>query len=339
MSLFIALAILAALLAAGLVALPLLRDSEQPAPVAATLAALVIPAMAALLYLAGSNYDWQPPVQAPASSGNGAMAPELATAIGGLEAKLAENPDDIAGWLLLGNSFLQVQRPADAESAFQRALAISGGEDTAAKLGVAEAQILASRDSLAGSAGALLEEVLAQQPDNAKALFYGGLAASARGDNALLQSRWQQLLTLNPPEAVQRIVSERLQAMGGELPPASSNDAAGIQVQVAMADGLQGQVEEGALLFLVARDGDRPGPPVAAVRLPVGSFPRTLNISDANAMIPGRTLTGISEVKLIARVSNGGDALAQPGDVFGEARWSAGDGPVNILMNQVVPRP
>ena len=224
--------------------------------------------------------------------------------------------------------------------AFQRALAISGGQDTAAKLGVAEAQILASRDNLAGSAGALLEEVLAQQPENAKALFYGGLAASARGDNDLLQTRWQKLLTLNPPEAVQRIVSQRLQAMGAEqLPPATSNDQSGIQVQVAMADGLQGQVEEGALLFLVARYGDRPGPPVAAIRMPVGTFPRTLNISDANAMIPGRTLTGISEVKLIARVSNGGDALAKPGDVFGEARWSAGDGPVSILMNQVVPRP
>ena len=116
MSLFIGLAILAALLAAGLVAVPLLRDPEQPAPVAATLAALVIPAMAALLYLAGSNYGWQPPVQASASSAGNAMAPELDAAIAGLEAKLGESPDDLPGWLLLGNSYLQVQRPADAET-------------------------------------------------------------------------------------------------------------------------------------------------------------------------------------------------------------------------------
>ena len=336
MTLFIALAIVAALIAAGLVVLPLLRNREQPAPIAATLTALVIPAAAVLLYLTGSNYGWQSEPEPPPTAG---MPPEIATAIASLEARLAGNPEDFDGWMLLGNSLLQVQRPQDAEASFQRALGLSGGQDAGAKLGVAEAQILVNRDSLLGSAGALLEDVLLDQPDNAKALFYGGLAASARGEQALLEARWLKLLSLDPPAPVRRIVSEQLQAMGTQLPAELAGDDAAIEVQVALAEDLSEQVGEGAMLFLVARDGDSPGPPVAAVRTPAGGFPRTLRLSDANAMIPGRSLSDVADVRLIARVSNGGDALAQPGDVFGEVRWSAGDGPVTIVMNQVVPSP
>lgn len=335
MTSFIALAIVAALIAAGLVVLPLLRDREQPAPIAATLTALVIPAAAVLLYLSGSNYAWQEPQPAVQAE----LPPEIATAIAGLESRLAENPEDFDGWMLLGNSLLQVQRPAEAETAFQRALTLSDGQDANARLGVAEAQILINRESLAGSAGALLESVLLADPENAKALFYGGLAASARGDQALLEARWLKLLSLDPPAPVRRIVSEQLQAMGTELPEELAGDDAAIEVQVALAEDLSEQVGEGAVLFLVARDGDSPGPPVAAVRTDAGGFPRTLRLSDANAMIPGRSLSDVADVRLIARVSNRGDALAQPGDIFGEVRWSVGDGPVTIVMNQVVPTP
>lgn len=336
MTSFIALAIVAALIAAGLVVLPLLRNREQPAPIAATLTALVIPAAAVLLYLSGSNYGWQ---ENPAPAAQAEMPPEIATAIAGLRSRLADNPDDFNGWMLLGNSLLQVQRPADAEVAFQRALTLSEGKDVGAQLGVAEAQILVNRESLAGSAGALLETVLLAEPENAKALFYGGLAASARGDQPLLEARWLKLLELDPPAPVRRVVSEQLQAMGTQLPAELAGDDAAIEVQVALAEDLSEQVGEGAVLFLVARDGDKPGPPVAAVRTDAGAFPRTLRLSDANAMIPGRSLKDVAEVRLVARISNGGDALAQPGDVFGEGRWSAGDGPVTIVMNQVVPTP
>ena len=44
----------------------------------------------------------------------------------------------------------------------------------------------------------------------------------------------------------------------------------------------------------------------------------------------------LQNVRLIARVSNGGGAIAQPGDVFGEATWVPGEGPVSIVMDQVV---
>ena len=110
-----------------------------------------------------------------------------------------------------------------------------------------------------------------------------------------------------------------------------------IDVRVSISETLQEKMSPGAMLFLVARDADAAaGPPVAAVREQAAGLPRTLRISDANAMLAGRNLSQLQKVRLIARVSNGGGAIAQPGDVFGEATWSPGEGPVAIVMDQVV---
>jgi hypothetical protein len=58
-------------------------------------------------------------------------------------------------------------------------------------------------------------------------------------------------------------------------------------------------------------------------------------------MLPGRSLAAISRVHLIARIANGGDPIAQSGDIFGEVYWTRGDDDgqtdaVSILMDTVV---
>ncbi|MGI9329336.1 MAG: tetratricopeptide repeat protein [Gammaproteobacteria bacterium] len=337
---FLAVAVIASLAAAALVSWPLLRRGG--APVLAVMVALAVPCGALFLYLAGSNYNWQPATSAAPLAASNSLAPELADALASLEARLAEQPDDVSGWLLLGNTYLQLQRPADAQNAFARARQLAP-EDVQAKLGLAEAMTLQNRDALGGAAGELIEEVLVIEPDSPRALWYGGLAALARGDRQSVKSRWERLLTLNPPEPVRKVVSEQLVQLGfAAAPPAMSaptpvGQGTAIEVRVSVSEAMSEQMAPNALLFLVARDGaGAGGPPVAALREQASGLPRVLRISDANAMLPGRTLSQLSRIKLIARVSNGGDALAQPGDVFGEALWVPGDGAVNIVMDQVV---
>ena len=336
---FLALAVVGSLAAAALVTWPLLRSGG--APVMAVIVALAVPCGALVLYLAGSNYNWQPATSATSSAASNSMAPDLAEALASLEERLAQQPDDLGGWLLLGNTYLQMQRPADAQNAFGRARQLAP-DDVQAKLGLAEAMTLQNRDALAGAAGELIEEVLMVEPDSPRALWYGGLAALARGDNQTVQLRWERLLELNPPEPVRKVVSEQLANLGFAAPaeapaPTAAGQGTEIEVRVSVSDALREQMAPNALLFLVARDGaGAGGPPVAAVREQAGGLPRVLRITDANAMLAGRTLSQLSRIKLIARVSNGGDALAQPGDVFGEALWAPGDGPVDIVMNQVV---
>ncbi len=184
------------------------------------------------------------------------------------------------------------------------------------------------------------------EPNNPKALWYGGLAALARGDDATVQDRWQRLLALSPPERVRTVIEDQLAVLGGvdaaaNMPAVETPRAAGpeIEVTVSIAEALAPQVAAGASLFLVARDANAGGPPVAVVRQRATELPVTLRISDANVMVPGRSLNELDEIRLVARVANGGDALAKPGDIFGEALLSSpisGVGPVSIVMDQVV---
>ncbi len=338
MTIFIALGILCSFAAVALVALPLLRHQEKPAPVAALGAALLVPTATALIYLVSSNYDWRDPPRA-ASAQAQTTNPQLEAAIGELEKRVRSNPQDADAWMMLGSSFMQSQQSTAAERAYREALELSDGQNQMAKLGIAEAQILADRSRMRGSAGDLVEEVLAVEPNNTKALFYGGLVAGARDNLPLLQTRWQQLLAASPPEPVRRIVTQELQAMGLTVDSSSESSAAdkSIEVNVRLADELQTKVGQGAALFLFARDGAAAaGPPVAALRTGVAALPATLQLSDNNVMIPGRSLADLEEIRLVARISQDGEALAQAGDLVGEANWTWDGGPVEILIDQVV---
>ena len=94
-----------------------------------------------------------------------------------------------------------------------------------------------------------------------------------------------------------------------------------------------------APLFVFVRDAQKGGPPLAVIRRQAGDLPITLQISDADIMLPGRTLASLEEATLVARIANGGDPIAKPGDVYGEARWqrkAGGAGPVAIVIDRVV---
>jgi cytochrome c-type biogenesis protein CcmH len=345
MSLFIVIAILLTAVAVGSVVFPLLRHSEDRpnAPVAATIMAVVLPAFVLLLYVSVSNHSWIAQSSVVAAE-DGASAAALDEAVAALEDRLRSEPDDVEGWLLLGRTYFELQDVPGARAAFAKALALGGGTD--AKLGIAEADIIMDRSNLTGEAGRLVEEVLLEEPDNQKALFFGGLVASARGDVATVRQRWETLLTMSPPPAIRKMLEEELASLpqspgvsAGSSPAPAAGE--GINVQVEIAANLIDKIKPGAMLFLVARVPDKPGPPLAAVRQGASNFPTVMRISDADAMLPGQSISTVARVHLIARIANGGDPIAQPGDIFGEVFWSrTGDdeqsGEAKILMDQVV---
>jgi len=342
---FIVVGVVLVAAAVAVVVAPLLRkrDGTENAPVAATITAVALPALAVLAYVGVSNHDWEAPA-ATQRAPERAEAGSLPEAVRQLESKLAESPENADGWLLLGRSYVQLQRLADARRAFSTALELA--PSSAAKLDLAEVEIMMDRANLNGDAGRYVEEVLAAEPDNPKALFYGGMVAMLRGDAETLRSRWQKLLGMSPPENIRQILEQQL----AQLPPgtepaapaanaASDADANGIDVSVSITDELAARIGSGAILFVLARQPGVAGPPIAAVRRPAAQLPTSLQISDANAMIAGRTLGGLGEVELVARVSNGGNAIAAAGDLYGEATWTADgddDRAIAIVIDQIV---
>ena len=349
---FIVAAIALIAIAVGLVATPLLRHREQAknSPIAATAAAVAIPAAAVLLYVFVSNFNWSAPTpaqaQAQAPNTESARAGALSDVVQQLEQRMAEQPGDIEGWLLLGRTYMQLQRFPDARRAYAAALAVA--PVAAAKLGLAEADILIDRVNLGGEAGQLVEEVVAEQPDNPKALFYGGMVALFRGDEALARARWEKVLTLSPPDNVREILEPQIAALGAGSesvestaatvePAAESADNSAIAVNVSLDESLINRVSGNAIMFVLARRPGVPGPPIAAVRTVAASLPATLSISDANTMIAGNTLAGLSEVEIVARISASGGPIAGPGDLYGEAIWRVGAGRrVDIIVDQIV---
>lgn len=357
MTLFILLAIPLTILAVGLMILPLIRGGASAHPIAAALIALATPAAVLLVYVTVSNHNWLPgaaPAEVPGS---------IEQAVAALETRLAAVPDDAEGWVLLGNSYLSLNRPADSANAFQRGLEVSGGDSTAARLGLAEARIVLDPGSLLGPAGTAVEEVLQLEPRNPKALWYGGMQALARGEPELVRARWQTLLELAPPERIREIIETQLLALeegggAGQLPgevPGQDRESAEaltasgaeqpgepgaeIAVRVSVGNTLVGRVSPSAPVFVFVREEGATGPPLAVIRRQARDLPLDLRIGDADVMLPGRTLVGVKAATLVARIANGGDAIAKPGDLYGDGRWQPGalaGQPVTIVIDQVV---
>jgi len=347
LTLFATIGVLLTIVAVVLVAWPLLRTGGNAHPLAATVTALAIPAAVLVVYLVVSNHDWRsPPVGTGAPV---AAAGSVEEAIASLERKLAAAPADEEGWILLGSSYLSLGRPADAINAYQKALEASGGRNLDARLGLAEARIVLDPGALTGPVGDEIESVLKIEPGNPKALWYGGLLGLARGQPAVARERWRALLDLAPPERVRQIIEAQLAELDGSdaamagnsagalASPGASNDSIGITVT--LSDAVRSQVSTSAPLFIFVRDAGAAGPPLAVVRREASQLPLTLQISDADIMLPGRSLANVTAATVVARVANGGDPVAKPGDVYGEAQWERSQGkagPVSIVIDRVV---
>lgn len=347
MTSFAVISVLFTVLAVSLVVWPLLRSGHGVHPVAATLTALAIPPLVLVIYLFVSNYDWRAPGTAPTPTASGA-AGSVEEAVAALEQKLEAEPANEEGWILLGSSYLSLNRPADAVSAYQRAVDLSAGRNVAARLGVAEAQIVLDPASITGRAGSEIEAVLAAEPRNPKGLWYGGLLSLARGQPALARERWELLLELSPPDQVRQIIESQLAQIGPRAAPGAAASpapaspanapAAGIGVTVSLSEALRAKVSPSAPLFVFVRDAQAAGPPLAVIRRTADELPVTLRISDADIMLPGRSLASVESATVVARIANGGDPVAKPGDVYGEAKWQRGadSGPVAIIIDRVV---
>ena len=342
-------ALLLALAAAGLVTWPLWRRGAAARP-GATLWALrlLIPAAASVLYVTLSTWDWQQPVTTTAERER--ELPPVDEMTQALADRLARQPDDPDGWQLLGRSYVALGNYAGAVDAYRQAWARVANPDNTLKLALAEALTLADQRNLLGEAGELVETVLQEEPRNARALWYGGLAAALAERTEVAKDRWRLLLTLSPPEPVARALRERLTALGepvadGAAQSAAANETARasaapegafeIRVSVGNGVGVSG-LPASTQLFIIARN-PQGGPPLAVVRHGP-SLPGVFSLSDADAMLPGNSLADFEQLQFVARLSRSGQPIAQSGDLFGEVLYDKGGDPViDLVIDQAVP--
>jgi cytochrome c-type biogenesis protein CcmH len=326
------------------VAWPLLRRSDdvtnKPARVSAVVAVVLIPLVAAGLYVTQSNWNWR---QADALATQQRTAQEMMVQ---LEQRLQSSPTDVDGWLLLGRSYMALEQPQRSLSAFRNALEHSDRTNVEALLGVAESMMIIDERSITGEAGRLFEEALVQEPNNPKALWYSAIVSLAKQDLRQAHTRLQRLLMLNPPGEIGSIIERQLQDIEqqldgtdssivrmGEVQVAPTMSQRAITVKVSIAPGLANNIDGRTPLFVVARDPAAPGPPLAAVRRAVGDLPFTVTITDSDAMMQGRGIDSAKDVQIVARISKSGAPQAQSGDLYGEANITFGaDGKAEVQV-------
>lgn len=98
------------------------------------------------------------------------------------------------------------------------------------------------------------------------------------------------------------------------------------------------EVASATTVFVIAREAERPGPPLAVKRLVAGDLPARIELTDADAMLPGRGLKGVKTLELVARVALGGSATAVSGDME-SATWvgSPDAEPVRLHIDRRLP--
>jgi cytochrome c-type biogenesis protein CcmH len=343
MSSFLIIAAFMAAIAAAMVALPLIRDRKSR--LVGVAAALLVAGAAAGLYPLWSNWDWHAALQAQAQEVT--PAPEVLAMVAKLEKHLHDDPNDLAGWLMLGRSYLALQRMDDAVSAYDRAHRLDA-KSVEASLGLGEAISLRAGGQISPPAMQLFEDALTLAPDNPKALLYGGFAAATRGDNALARSRWTELKALHPPPQIEQMLDARIASLGAAAESGTNASAAGtsassegsaaplVTVNIHIAPALKSRLKPETPLFVFAREPDSQGPPLAAKRLTSDAIGTQVRLSAADSMMPGRVLVAGKRVSVTARVSFSGRPVPATGDLYGELSYDVGhDGPLDLVIDRV----
>jgi len=379
MTAFIAVVALMVLAAIALVVYPLLRPEpalakgETPAPKAAPLAFALAVALglgAVGLYASLNNFPWDNPTTAEAlppghgSMGAGGSMDEVTAA---LESRLQQNPNDFEGWRMLGRTYLVSGDAAKAAAAYEKANSVAPQKDMVLLVDLAEALVLTDDPAVQPRARNILDEALAADGNNQKALWYQGVMAMRAGDNEIAKRNFTRLLDSNPPPEIREVIVSQLQELGVTVPgaeaPAAMAAAGGMPPAAGMGGGqsggmggevaprgrtlridlkvdpaLAGKLQPGAVVFVSAREPGIPGPPIAATRITTDQLPASVVLSDANAMIEGRDLSSVADLEIVARVAFGGTAVTQSGDLTGHAiQKKGGSEAVAVVIDKVQP--
>jgi cytochrome c-type biogenesis protein CcmH len=118
----------------------------------------------------------------------------------------------------------------------------------------------------------------------------------------------------------------------------AASAGAAIRVRIKISDQVKAKMAASDVLFVFARADAGPPMPLAIQRFQAASFPLETSLSDANAMAEGKKLSLLPKVKIGARLSKSGQAMAQPGDLqgFSAVVTQPVSGVVEVTIDSVV---
>lgn len=168
----------------------------------AVLLALVLPVGALAVYGSVGRPDLpaQPLASRNLEQERGGPPKSVLAAMDKLKAQLAENPNDLQGWLILGQAYAKMGRNADAADALRHAVALN--KDDVEIQGLFGETLVSANDGMVPEeAVAAFDAVLAKEPKDPRARFFAALSRFQAGDQQGALDRWSALMAESPADA------------------------------------------------------------------------------------------------------------------------------------------
>lgn len=316
---------------------------------------LILPSLAAGLYQKlGDARVFDPSVQSVANamqSAQRAGLPPMEQAIAGLAERLAREPDDAQGWLLLGRAYKSTERFAEARAALARALALTpDAPDVLVE--TAEAQALSTPGArFDGEPLTLLQRALERDPNHQRGLWLLGIAQFQSGDTDTASATWEKLIATLPEDSPMRdSLRQRIDELKAQTGLAASADtpsvpalevppAPRLDIRVNLAPELAQRVAPDDVLFVFARAAEGSRAPLAIQRLRAADLPLSITLDDSHAMVPQMNLSSAARIVVGARISRSGNAQAQSGDLetLSEPLSNSHKAVITLSIDQIVP--
>lgn len=218
------------------------RRADKPArPLAERTLLIVALGVVAIVTLAGTGLYLaigRPNVPASPQAGKGASDQagmpadhpqgDVGSMISMLEAQMQQRPDNAEGWRMLGWSYMQTGRNAEAATAYGRAVALDprNAEYLSAQ---GEATVLSQDGQVTPTAEDIFRRAVAADPADPRARYYLAVAKDQRGEHEAAMNDWIALIKSAPPDApwaaevrgfVEKVAADRKMDISGRLPPA-----------------------------------------------------------------------------------------------------------------------
>ncbi len=288
-------------------------------------AGIAVPLLALAIYAATGN-----PAALDPAKRQEVGAKEIEAMVQTLADRLAQNPDDVEGWKMLGKSYAVMGRFAEATKAYSKAVMLTP-RDPQLLADLADSLAMARGQKMTGEPEELVLRALQLDPKNPKALALAGTAAYERADYRAAVGYWERMLPLvaegsedrriiqaNIDEARARSSAAPEKAQAKKKPGDKKQAGlASLGGRVTISPGLAAKVKPDDTLYIFARAAEGPPMPLAILRSRAGALPLKFKLDDSSSMNAQTKLSDVGRVVVVARVSKSGNAVPQAGDLQG----------------------
>lgn len=243
-----------------------------------------------------------------------------------LRTKLSQSGDDEVAWMLLGRVALMLNELDMAKQSFDKTL-LMNPDNMQALVSYSQVLLLEGNEQNMTRAAGMLSKVLQAQPDNLDAISLLALIAYERKDWLQAKAAFEVLLTsMDESDTRYAMISERISEIDNQMAQESEanntehSSAQRIQVTVNIDDQFVEKQPENGILFVFAKAVGGSPMPLAVVKLTDYSFPITVELSDADAMMAGLNLSSAGDIVISARISNDDSVMPSTGELEGHSQ-------------------